>query len=379
MTVTLLVNQQSSFRRVAFLSAGNLLDLDIEKDPFLPHFSAPLDQIYWGRVVSVEPSHIFVKLTEKEVGLLPLEPSFSKPLEGQALLVQVRREAFPDKGTKNKGTLLTRKIQLGGRYCIFHPFLPKRRLSNRIQDPRVRDRLQRLFPDHEPVTLRTAAASASFEQIQTELICLRQKFMVLEGLSGNAPCMTPYDALPTSHRWIRDLEASEVDAIFVDHDEALREVRTFVVHNRPDLLPLVKKHRGNLFEAYGLEDIWDSLFTDVVDLPGGGNIVLEMTAAALIIDVNQGNKAVRETNKEAILPIIQHLRWRHLGGNIIIDFMGVETALPDRAHLRDLLMQQSAVYHLPLEIYGWSKLGWLEARLPKRRLPLGKRVGEEHL
>jgi len=28
------------------------------------------------------------------------------------------------------------------------------------------------------------------------------------------------------------------------------------------------------------------------------------------------------------------------------------------------------MHHLPLDIFGWSKLGWIEARLPKRRLPL---------
>jgi Rne/Rng family ribonuclease len=105
-------------------------------------------------------------------------------------------------------------------------------------------------------------------------------------------------------------------------------------------------------------------------LPSGGNIVIDVTAAAIVIDVNQGDENAAQTNKEAIPVIVQHLKCRHLGGNIIIDFMGNETSPHERMPLIDLLQKQAAIFHLPLNIFGWSKLGWVEARLPKRRLPL---------
>ena len=112
----------------------------------------------------------------------------------------------------------------------------------------------------------------------------------------------------------------------------------------------------------------------MVPLSSGGNIVIDVTAAAVVIDVNQGDKDARQTNKEAIPVIIQHLKCRHLGGNIIIDFMGSETSPQDRDSLKALLLRHAATAHLPLDIFGWSKLGWVEARLPKRRLPLGTSV-----
>ena len=173
---------------------------------------------------------------------------------------------------------------------------------------------------------------------------------------------------------MRDLEASEDHVILVDDDKALMDVRHFLKTHRPDLLPLLQKHKSPLFEAFGLEEFWDSLFQDVVGLPSGGNIVIDVTAAAIVIDVNQGNKDTGQTNKEAIPIIVQHLKGRHLGGNIIIDFMGVETSPQDRMNLSDLLRKQATLYHLPMDIFGWSKLGWMEARLPKRRLPLGELV-----
>jgi ribonuclease G len=184
-----------------------------------------------------------------------------------------------------------------------------------------------------------------------------------------------YDALATSYRWLRDLESGEGRAILVDHDDALQDVRAFLKNHRPDLLPLVQRYRaGPVFEAYGLEEVWDSLLQDVVALPGGGNIVLDVTAAAVVMDVNRGGKDIQETNKEAVTVIVKHLKLRHLGGNVIIDFMGIETSSQDRKVLKDLMQNIAAGYDLSLEIYGWSKLGWMEARLPKQRLPLREMI-----
>jgi len=371
MAITLLISQKDDCRRVAYLKDGQLVDIDLETPiPFFPYF----DQIYWGRVLRVETTHTFIKLTENTIGLLSFEPSFPKPIEGQALLVQVRREAIPDKGTHHKGPLLTRKIILGGRYCLFHPFQKRRLLSSKIQDLAARNRLQELTGEDEPITLREASVHASSTQILAEISALQQKFHAIETLSGKASCITPYDALPPSHRWLRDLDACEGNLILVDNDKALLDVHSFLKTHRPDLLPYVQKHKASLFETFGVEEFWDSLFQDVVTLPSGENIVFDVTAAAIVIDVNPGDKDASQTNKEAIPLIAQHLKGRHLGGNIIIDFMGVDLSHQDRTTLQEFLGKQSALYNLPLDIFGWSKLGWMEARLPKRRLPLAELV-----
>jgi ribonuclease G len=377
MSITLLISQHNTLRRTAYLKNGQIIDIDLEEPPSSISPFPFLDQIYWGRVTRIENTHAFVKLTGNQVGLLPFERSFPRPVEGQAVLVQVRREAIPDKGTQDKGPRVSRKIVFGGRYCLYHPFQEKHPLTSKIQDPATQHRLQKLTPNHEPVTLREAAVQASPEDIQAEIAALRQKFSEIEALSNKAPCPTPYDALPSSYRWMRDLDACDGNRILVDNEQALLEVRHFLKTHRPDLLPCVQKHQQPLFETYGLEDFWDSLLQDVVSLPGGGNIVIDVTAAAIVIDVNQGDKGCQETNKEAIPFIVQQLKGRHLGGNIILDFIGLDLSPPDRAALKNLILEQASHYNLPLNILGWSKLGWMEARLPRRRLPLGERVGLE--
>ncbi|MBX9804871.1 MAG: ribonuclease E/G [Alphaproteobacteria bacterium] len=374
MPVKIFISKQDHFQRVAYLKNGEILDVDIEEHASKSVPSARLDQIYWGRVSRVESSHSFINLGDHGVGLLPQEPSFPKPIVGQAILVQVRREAIPDKGTEHKGPLLTCKITLGGRYSLLHPYQKKFLLSSKIQDPQLRNHFRTHFSPDAPITLREAAAHAPLEDVQAEISLLHQRVSEIEKLSNKAPCLTPYDALPMSQRWMRDLDPQEQNTILVDDDIILKEVRDFLIVHRPDLLPNVLKHHLTLFQDYGLEDFWDSLFQDVVPLPSGGNIVIDVTAAAVVIDVNQGDKDARQTNKEAIPVIIQHLKCRHLGGNIIIDFMGSETSPQDRDSLKSLLLKHADMAHLPLDIFGWSKLGWVETRLPKRRLPLGESV-----
>jgi ribonuclease G len=374
MPITLLVSRYKDLHRVAYLKDGRAIDVDLEYSPaHIPSFS-PLDQIYWGRVVRVAPTHAFVKLTENQVGLLPFEHPFSQPIEGERLLVQVRREAIPDKGTLHKGSLLTRKIIFGGRYCLYHPFQEKRVLSSKIQDPATRNHLQKLVPAYEPITLRESAAQAPFDEIHAEIAALRQKYAEISPLSPQAPCSTPYDAMPSSHRWMRDLEAHEGNKILVDDDLALINIRNFLKAHRPDLLPYVQKHNHPLFETYGLDDFWESLFEDVVLVPNGGNIVIDVTAAVIAIDINQGDQDACKTNAEAIPIIVHHLKGRHLGGNIIIDFIGLQTYPHDRDKLTRLLLKEASYYNLPFDIFGWSKLGWMEVRLPKRRVPIREMV-----
>jgi len=374
MPITLLVSHNDHFLRTACLKDGNVIEIDVEWSSSKPSSFPILDQIYWGQVIQVEKTHAFIKLAKNEVGLLPFESHFPKPFIGQAILVQVRREAIPDKGTRHKGPLLTRNIFFGGRYCLFHPFQKKRFLSTKIQNPELRNHLQGLFPIDTPITLREAAIQASHANIQTEITLLQQKFFELESLVKEAPCRTSYDPMPSSYRWMRDLDALEGNMIVVDHEEALTYILRFLKIHRPDLLPFVKKHKDPLFKDYDLEEFWTSLFEEVIALPYGGNIVIDNTPAAIVIDVNQGQRSIQETNEQAIPVIVQQLKGRHLGGNVIIDFIGLDTSLQGLAKLKDLLDHQSSLYHLPLNIFGWSKLGWMEARLPKRRIPLKERL-----
>lgn len=376
MPIKILINHDKNQRRIIYLKDNQVIDVDREDFTSNEPRFARLDQIFWGRIVDITPTHAFVKITENEVGILPLEHAFPKPHEGQAVVVQIRREAIPDKGTHHKGPLLTQKIIFAGRYCLFHPFQKKRVLSSKLKDIGIRNRLQTLISADEPISLREAAGTATPEQIYAEISTLKKKYSDKETIPAKVPSLL-YDTLLPYQRWMRDMEYLEGNLILVDHDQTLADIRHFLKNHRPDLLPIAKKYKGSLLKDYGLEDMWDSLFEDRVELPTGGNFVMEMTTVCITIDVNLGERSThtqQETNLAAIPLILQHLKWRHLGGNIIIDFIGLESDSQNRRVLENQLLQQAAFYDLSLDIFGWSKLGWLEARLPKRRCPLPNRV-----
>lgn len=366
----LLFNQHQNQNRSLYIKSGIVIDADLVSSNSYTADYPFMDRIYWGRVVHVASSHVFVKLSKNDVGLLPNEPSFPKLKEGQAVLVQVRREPIPDRGTAHKGPVLTQKITLAGRFCLFHPLQNERLLSKKIQDQPTRSRLLSLFSSDIPITLRESAAQASAQDIQDEFQDLQHKYLEINKPSKQLPFSTPYDHIPAVYRWIRDLKSYDSNQILVDSDALYKEIHDFTKQHRPDLLTCIHKSKGSVLKSYDMEDFWDSLFLDVFQLPSGGNIVFDVTAAAIVIDINQGNKEPRETNKEAIPIIAQQLKCRHLGGNIIIDFIGLEGPYQHREYIIELLNSQAQIYNLPIDIFGWSKLGWLEARLPKRRQPL---------
>lgn len=374
MSTKLLFSQHNNQRRALYIKDGNVIDADLCLPSIQNNDEIYLDQIFWGRVLSAYSTHAYIQLTKNQVGRLTVEHAFPPLHEGQSILVQVRREAIPDKGTSNKGPLLSQKIILAGRFCLYHPFQQKRQVSSKIKDPASIKRLQGMFPDSEPITIRESATYAPKEDILHEIEALRDIYHEITLLHKQAPCLTPYIALSTCQRWLRDLEAQPDNQIYVDHDTVFKDVHNFIKTHRPDLLPNIQKVRSNLFEEHGFEDFWDSLSYDVIHIPGGGNVVFDMTAAAVVIDVNDGERDLNEANKAAIPCIIQQLKCRQLGGNILIDFAGMESRPIIRKQLIEQLNYYADFYNLPLDIFGWSKLGWLEARLPKRRLPIPHRL-----
>jgi ribonuclease G len=374
MPIKLLFSQHKNQQRALYIKDGHAIDADLCWPALQNNDDIYLDQIFWGRVLSVYSTHAYIKLSKNQIGILPTETSFPKLHEGQSVLVQVRREAIPDKGTKNKGPVLSQKIVLAGRYCLYHPFQQKRHVSSKINDPAALKRLQDMFSDKEPITIRESAAQVPYEQILHEVEDLRRTFNEINLQHQRAPSLTPYTALSTSQRWLRDLEVLPDNEIFVDNPILFKVVHNFLETHRPDLLPHIHKVRSNLIEEYGFEEFWDSLSEDVIAVPGGGNVVFDITAAAVVIDVNEGEQDQFESNKSAIPVIIQQLKCRHLGGNIVIDFMGLDSSRELSKSLIDQLKHYAEFYNLPLDIFGWSKLGWLEARLPKRRRPIPARL-----
>jgi len=89
---------------------------------------------------------------------------------------------------------------------------------------------------------------------------------------------------------------------------------------------------GASFDYYGIEMEVSRALGRKVWLKSGGYIVIEMTEALTVIDVNTGRyvgkrnleDTILKTNLEAVREIAYQLRLRNIGGIIIIDFIDME-------------------------------------------------------
>jgi ribonuclease G len=118
-------------------------------------------------------------------------------------------------------------------------------------------------------------------------------------------------------------------------------------------------------------------------LKSGGYIVIELTEALTVIDVNTGSyvgkrnleETILKTNIEAVKEIAYQLRLRNIGGLIVIDFIDMEKK-PNRDRvfvaLKEALGKDKAKNH----ILRMSELGLIEMTRKRTREDLNRFLSE---
>lgn len=159
-----------------------------------------------------------------------------------------------------------------------------------------------------------------------------------------------------------------LETLLVDDAELMSWIRPFCKKHYPGLkLTLTAR---NLFEEYGLDEIWDSLQFPRISFGDGYSFYIEETASAILIDVN-GAGSPESINQLAPQIIAQHIIWRQLSGNILIEFINHAQGM--RPQIIDQLQTLFKKSEPRTNVYGFTKLGFLEISREKRRSPLHHR------
>ena len=118
----------------------------------------------------------------------------------------------------------------------------------------------------------------------------------------------------------------------VIHEKMQRFLDRFVADPKPRL----DLYQGTvpLFDHEGLESRIDENLGKKVWLKSGGYLIVDQSEALTAIDVNTGRyvgkrdleETVLKTNLEAVQEVVHQLRFRNLGGLIIIDLIDMESA-----------------------------------------------------
>jgi ribonuclease G len=253
---------------------------------------------------------------------------------GQSIIVQITKEPVGKKGVR-----VTSKVSLPGRYVVLLPFDGRIGVSKKVYNFKEKKRLKRIVRSMLPpgfgLIIRTVAEGKEEELLKNDLAQLIKTWREIEkSVKTEQPPVLLYKDLSTVSSVIRDLFNNEVQRVVVDSRRLYKEITTYVKWFAPTLVDKIEFYRGKtpIFDVFGVaKDMQESLGRRVA-LRSGGYLVIDVTEAMTVIDVNSGRYAANKeqeqnslrTNLEASREILRQLRLRDIGGIIVIDFIDLE-------------------------------------------------------
>lgn len=399
----ILIEEQEGSIWVAALSQGRLEGLEID----------PVDEpVRWGslyraRVESIDKAMdaAYLNLDGQNTGIIfnadlrlkkgkefikGGEKPIGKTLQaGQIIAVQAK-SIHPGSGDsparfESKLPRMSMDIALPGRYLIHCPLMIGNRLSQRIRGKKLRGQIESMMTaleDIEGCILRSSAAHTQTEMLAREGRILKSAWEEITPLlQGTEPAliMRGPDAI---QRTLSDQAGSQVERIEIttmDHFTLAEEWCTvfapdLVTKITPIELPDATDDLALLYHRDVMDKI-SALFQDYVLLPGGGNMILQQTAALFAIDINRGadKQANLAINLEAVAELARHIRLRNIGGLVLVDFIRFQDKKEERAVLSAL---DEALQNDPctVQIHGRTPSGLVELTRKRRTPPLASRV-----
>ncbi|HEX3012226.1 MAG TPA: Rne/Rng family ribonuclease [Syntrophomonadaceae bacterium] len=293
---------------------------------------------------------------------------------GQDVMVQVKKEAFSEKGAR-----VTGDITIPGHLLVLLPFQSEVSISRKIMDNALRENLKQLVetnkPDNVGVILRTACMDAEEDDILDELEKLLAAWSEINRRyeKGKAPCLI-YEDIDVIERTLRDYLDSDINRVIINNEKLMNRINTVIKSKNMNYGFKVQYVAGDLFEKYGLEKDIKRAIKRKVWLKSGGYLVFDETEAMTVIDVNSGKytghddfeETVFKLNMEASVEIPRQLRLRSIGGIILIDFIDMKNKDNEKSVVQTLKKElEKDKAHT--RIMGMTELGFLEMTRKKSR------------
>ncbi len=222
--------------------------------------AARAGEVFLGRVVALKPElpAALVDIGLDRAGFLSAEDIGSSTglaglHEGQAVIVQVTKEARGDKATG-----LSTRLRLAGRLLDLMPARPDIG-AHKLLGAEERERLVALLgaiaQPGEGFLLRQAASGAAAVTLQQEAEALRARWRKIEaeGRAAAAPRRLEDSVSPVVLA-LEEFAPALPDAIVLDDGTALAEARAWLARHHPDLAERLSLYRGTapLFDERGI-------------------------------------------------------------------------------------------------------------------------------
>lgn len=307
--------------------------------------------------------------------------------EGQEIIVQVSKDPIGTKGAR-----CTSHVSLPGRYVVYLPTVDHIGISKRIGSDRERARLRETIEQMKPpsggLIVRTVAEGLTKKQLKQDVGYLVRLWgeIAKKREGARAPSLLSSE-LDLVLKVARDLFTDEVHEVVIDDKPQYDRLCRFVEMFAPDRVKDVKYYDEDepIFDAYGIEDEIGRALSRKVPLPSGGYLIIDQAEALTAIDVNTGRfvgkgskdmeETILKTNLEAVHEIAYQLRFRNIGGLIILDLIDMEqhkNREKVRRTLEELLQKDKA----KTTLNRISELGLIEMTRKRTRESLGRLLHE---
>ena len=255
--------------------------------------------------------------------------------EGQEIVVQVAKEPIGTKGAR-----ITSHVSIAGRHLVLTPWGNRVGVSRRIESDRERRRLrevvERVRPRDLGFIIRTAGEGAREADLEADVRYLASVWEAIQEKqdTARAPSVL-HSELSLPLRVIRDFANGETRRIVIDSPDVHAQMQDFVSRFMADPRPKIELYRGAepIFDHFAVESQIDANLGRKVWLKSGGYLIVDQSEALTAIDVNTGRyvgkrdleETVLKTNLEAVKEVVYQLRFRNIGGLIIIDLIDMES------------------------------------------------------
>lgn len=376
--------------------------------------SSSIGAVYLGKVKRVQKNleACFVEIAEGELVYLPLSECRQaflinrtpdgRILEGDELPVQIVRDAL-----KTKQAAATAKIALTGRFVVVSTGSQRVGISGKLS-PEQRNRFHSLlkaqgFMDDQQnlipsaaenafsagqypsygIVIRTEAAGVSDEEVLGELKTLSEAFLSIYRHALHRTCFSCLS--PAKAPWeaaMEQIPVWEYEEAITDDSELKEQMKGYFASRH---IPFRLYHDASypLSKLYSLESRLEEALSRRVWLKSGGYLIIDVTEALTVFDVNSGKYDVKKAsedafyqiNLEAAEEIALQIRLRNLSGIILVDFINMRSAERQAVlleHMRSLV-KNDRVRTVVVDI---TPLGLMEITRKKISQPLSEQLGK---
>ncbi|MDK2885757.1 MAG: ribonuclease [Thermosipho sp. (in: thermotogales)] len=333
--------------------------------------------IYLGRVDRVVNAldALFVNIGENKNGFLRKKDIPQKFLDlvnydifkpKSKILVQVKKDPVA-----NKGPQLTANISLAGRFLVVFPFTDVTGVSKKIETQTEKERLYKIASQILEkygigVIIRTASEGVDESYLFEEAENLIEKWnqIYTKFKRGKKAKLLHHEESSIDYI-LREKLTKDVSLIITNNTEHVQFISKYI-KNFPKK-PKIEIIDSDPFDYKNIYNMYKELFKRKINLPSGGEIIIDKTEALTVIDVNSKHltstlnqqETALITNLEAVEEIFRQLRLRNIGGIIIIDFIDMNDDA-DRKKILEKVNEETKKDKSKIEIFGFTRLGLLE-------------------